>query len=153
MKKERYSVKVGDDLYAVGVFDSKEDKYVIYEGCMLLHTAHLICDLLNKVNQQDARIKELEKQLSTATMWQGCDILVNELKQENQQLKEQLAESEKDRLMWQDMYKSADRQNKEICETDIYPLQEEGDCSLIDGCELEEFINNQIKELRSRENA
>ena len=40
-------------------------------------------------------------------------------------LEAKLAESEKDRLMWQEMYKSADRQNKSICETDIYPLQEE----------------------------
>ena len=40
-------------------------------------------------------------------------------------LEAKLAESEKDRLMWQEMYKSADKQNKEICETDIYPLQEQ----------------------------
>ena len=40
-------------------------------------------------------------------------------------LETKLAESEKDRLMWQEMYKNADRQNKNICETDIYPLQEE----------------------------
>ena len=43
----------------------------------------------------------------------------------NQELEQKLAESEKDRVMWQEMYKSADKQNKEICETDIYPLQEE----------------------------
>lgn len=42
-------------------------------------------------------------------------------------LEAKLAESEKDRLMWQEMYKSADRQNKNICETDIYPLQEENE--------------------------
>ena len=40
-------------------------------------------------------------------------------------LETKLAECEKDRLMWQEMYKRADKQNKNICETDIYPLQEE----------------------------
>lgn len=44
------------------------------------------------LNQQDKRIKELEEQLSTATMYHGCETLVNELKQKNQQLKKQLHE-------------------------------------------------------------
>ena len=48
-----------------------------------------------------------------------------QLKDKITDLEAKLAESEKDRLMWQEMYKSADSLNKSICETDIYPLQEE----------------------------
>lgn len=47
------------------------------------------------------------------------------LEKEFADLEAKLVECEKDRLMWQDMYKRADKQNKNICETDIYPLQEE----------------------------
>lgn len=46
--------------------------------------------IISILNQQDKRIKECEEQLSTATMYHGCEALVNELKQKNQQLKEQL---------------------------------------------------------------
>lgn len=54
---------------------------------------------------KDQQIAELQKQLGEL---QGC-----------------LAKSEEERQMWQQMYKSADKINKNICETDIYPLQEE----------------------------
>lgn len=55
-------------------------------------------NFVDLLNQQDKRIKELE---------------------------ENLAKYEKDKQMWEEMYKDADRINKNICETDIYPLQEE----------------------------
>lgn len=55
-------------------------------------------NFVDLLNQQDKRIKELE---------------------------ENLVKYEKDKQMWQEMYKDADRINKNICETDIYPLQEE----------------------------
>ena len=62
-------------------------------------------------------------------------------------LEAKLAESEKDRLMWQEMYKSADRLNKGICETDIYPLQEENTKLKQQLAEKEKEIEQQIKEL------
>ena len=49
-------------------------------------------ELENKVN-------ELEEQLSTATMYHGCEALVNELRQENQQLKDQVKKSYQEGLL------------------------------------------------------
>lgn len=54
-----------------------------------------------------------------------CCIRLNEQDARIKELYEKLAKCEKDKQMWQDMYKDADRINKNICETDIYPLQEE----------------------------
>lgn len=62
MEKERYKVRVSDDLCFVGVFDLQENKYVVNESVICLDTAHLLCDLFNKVDKQDARIKELEEE-------------------------------------------------------------------------------------------
>lgn len=58
-------------------------------------------------------------------MFEQSNIIYTNLINKIADLEAKLAESEKDRLMWQEMYKSADRLNKGICETDIYPLQEE----------------------------
>lgn len=35
-------------------------------------------------------VKQLEEELSTVTMYHGCNALINQLKQENQQLKQEL---------------------------------------------------------------
>lgn len=138
--EERYKVTVTNDLQSVDIVDLQENKNVFSESFILLSTAHFICDLFNKIDKQEIKIKELEKENQQLKFKNGnlkekvstqlqnnadnVEFMENQRK-EIEQLKEQLAESEKDRLMWQDMYKSADRQNKEICETDIYPLQEE----------------------------
>ena len=60
-------------------------------------------------------------------MYDAYSKILEEKDQKIADLEAKLAESEKDKLMWQEMYKNADRQNKEICETDIYPLQEENE--------------------------
>lgn len=65
------------------------------DACPQLLNTYASCVILN---EQDKRIKELQR----------C-----------------LAKSEEEKQMWQQMYKSADKINKNICETDIYPLQEE----------------------------
>ena len=93
-------------------------------------------ELLHKEMEELLKLYQHKKQPQTAV---GCQELIEpfvyqieKLKIDNYNknqkiadLEAKLAESEKDRLMWQEMYKNADRQNKEICETDIYPLQEE----------------------------
>lgn len=68
-EKERYGIT--DDHY---LCDSAIFNTVTNERLRL----YQICDILN---QQDKRIKECEEQLSTATMYHGCEALVNELKQ------------------------------------------------------------------------
>ena len=78
MEKERYKVRVSDDLCFVGVFDLQENKYVVNESVICLDTAHLLCDLFNKVDKQVSRIKELEKENQ-------------QLKIENETLKEKIS--------------------------------------------------------------
>lgn len=45
------------------------------------------------------KVKELEEQLSTATIYHGCEALVNELRQENQHLKDQVKKSYQEGLL------------------------------------------------------
>lgn len=92
MEKERYKVRVSDDLCFVGVFDLQENKYVVNESVICLDTAHLLCDLFNKVDKQASRIKELEKENQKANIKNYLtDYYLVE--KENQQLKEQLEET------------------------------------------------------------
>ena len=109
--EERYKVTVTNDLQSVDIVDLQENKNVFSESFILLSTAHFICDLFNKIDKQEIKIKELEK--------------------ENQQLKQ-----------------SQNQKAIEVLEQIKCFYLYEGDCSLIDGCELEEFINNKIEELR-----
>ena len=85
-----------------------------------------ITELKQQLAQKDKQLEKLKSEnhaLISDNAYQEADMF--EFNSRIEQLQKQLAESEKDRLMWQEMYKSADKQNKEICETDIYPLQEE----------------------------
>lgn len=97
MEKERYEVTFDGLIY--DIFDNEMKQLITY--LPLKEHYKVICSLLN---QQDERIKELEEQLSIATMYHGCDTLVNELKQENQQLKKQI---EKERALTMDLYLKA----------------------------------------------
>ncbi len=90
MEKERYKVRVSDDLCFVGVFDLQENKYVVNESVICLDTAHLLCDLFNKVDKQVSRIKELEKENQKANIKNYLtDYYLVE--KENLQLKERLS--------------------------------------------------------------
>lgn len=63
-------------------------------------------------NDKDKKIADIEVKLA-------------EKDKRIKELKELLIKSDKERQMWQQMYKNADKINKNICETDIYPLQDE----------------------------
>lgn len=76
-EKERYEIHMYDDC-----------KVDLYDNDVLDKSVTDEWELGKLLNQQDARIKELEEQLLTATMYHDCEALVNELKQENQQLKQ-----------------------------------------------------------------
>ena len=82
-EKERYEIHMYDDC-----------KVALYDNSVLDKSITDKWGLGKLLNQQDARIKELEEQLSTATMYYDCEALVNELKQENQQLKQSQKELE-----------------------------------------------------------
>lgn len=81
MEKERYELQ---EVFEDGSFHwyLRDNDTKLLEPLIDLHNC---VDLLN---QQNTKIKELEEQLSVVTMYHGCDILINELKQKNQQLKE-----------------------------------------------------------------
>ncbi len=86
------------------------------------------------LNQQDARIKELEEQLSTATMYHGCEALVNELKQENQQLKEK----------YNNLYKCYQKTSQEDLK-DKYDLAEKNEELKAENKRLKEKISTQLQ--------
>ena len=171
MEKERYMLIYNEDELGYSIIDTEEQ----FSDDM--HSWDLLCDLLN---QQDARIKELEEQLSTATMWHGCDILVNELKQENQQLKQKIKQLKFDcamyksanylineygiekarEIMFQSEKKLKQSQNQKAIEVleqlvkyfafkddenDFYEI-------IADYGDILDWIDDQIKELRSEEN-
>ena len=60
--EERYKVTVTNDLQSVDIVDLQENKNVFSESFILLSTAHFICDLFNKIDKQEIKIKELEKE-------------------------------------------------------------------------------------------
>ena len=84
--------------------------------------AEYVYDLEQRILHYDERYAKLWREIETL---RECVSKESDQEQKISDLEAKLAESEKDRLMWQEMYKSADKQNKEICETDIYPLQEQ----------------------------
>jgi hypothetical protein len=86
--------------------------------------AEYVYDLEQRILHYDERHAKLWHEIETL---RECVSKESDQDQKIADLEAKLAESEKDRLMWQEMYKSADKQNKEICETDIYPLQEENE--------------------------
>ena len=158
MEKERYKVRVSDDLCFVGVFDLQENKYVVNESVICLDTAHLLCDLFNKVDKQVSRIKELEKENQKANIKNYLtDYYLVE--KENQQLKEQLEETkqtgsyqvilmcQKDNILLKQQLKQS--QNKKAIEVleKVKKYFLTTDDWLVDGCELLDFVNNLIKEL------
>lgn len=167
MEKERYKVRVSDDLCFVGVFDLQENKYVVNESVICLDTAHLLCDLFNKVDKQDARIKELEEENNflekrNEKLIIDCrDFCLerNDIFEENQQLKEQLEETkqtgsyqvmlmcQKENILLNQQLKQSQNQKaiEELKKIKNYFLDTED--WLVDSCEIEEFIINQIKEL------
>lgn len=86
-KKERYRLIYNDDEQGYAIIDTEED---LSDD---IHGWNILCDLLN---QQDKRIKELEfmnNRLSQGIYWGNgehfCDV-VKRLKEENQQLKEEV---------------------------------------------------------------
>lgn len=93
-------------------------------------------ELAKKIFDQNERIEELEEQLSTATMWHGCDAIINKLKQENQQLK-QSQNSKAIEVLEKVREKYGYKHNSQLMIFSKY---------------LCEFIDNQIKELGGREN-
>lgn len=99
--------------------------------------ATLDCDLSTAyafVEGQNERIKELEEQLSTATMCHGCEALVNELKQENQQLKEK----------YDNLYKCYQKTSQEDLK-DKYDLAEENEELKAENKRLKEKISTQLQ--------
>lgn len=158
MEKERYKVRVSDDLCFVGVFDLQENKYVVNESVICLDTAHLLCDLFNKVDKQVSRIKELEKENQKANIKNYLtDYYLVE--KENQQLKEQLEGTkqtgsyqvmlmcQKENILLKQQLKQS--QNKKAIEVleKVKKYFLTTDDWLVDGCELLDFVNNLIKEL------
>lgn len=158
MEKERYKVRVSDDLCFVGVFDLQENKYVVNESVICLDTAHLLCYLFNKVDKQVSRIKELEKEIQKANIKNYLtDYYLVE--KENQQLKEQLEETKQtgsyqvmlmcqkeNILLIQQLKQSQNKKAIEVLEK-VKKYFLTTDDWLVDGCELLDFVNNLIKEL------
>lgn len=101
-------------------------------------------ELAKKIFDQNERIEELEEQLSTATMWHGCDAIINKLKQENQQLKQSQnskAIEELRKVLYQIKNKLDTTKDKTFAQFDFMTFK-----PIID------YIDNQIKELGGREN-
>ena len=124
--EERYKVTVTNDLQSVDIVDLQENKNVFSESFILLSTAHFICDLFNKIDKQEIKIKELEK--------------------ENQQLKQ----SQNKRAI-----EVLEKLKNNIWDLNIgdYYLQNGGlfENIKVKRAEVYELIDNQIKELRSEE--
>lgn len=142
MEKERYEFKEVEselDLYDTDIVVADNDN----DGIIRFNN---ICKALN---QQDARIKELEEENQ-------------QLKIENGNLKEKISTQlhnnvdnvdfmETQRKVIEQLKQSQNQKAADVLEK-IRKYFYKGDCSLIDGCELEEFIANQLKELKGGNN-
>lgn len=150
-EKERYE---WDAIEGVEWIRDTKIGYLLYRDDM-----KKLADLLNK---QDKQIKELEEQLSTATMYHGCEALVNELKQKNQQLKQQLEETkqncnyqvmlmcQKENILLNQQLKQA-QNKKAIEELEGLQVQCQFDITFADYKQeqrLYDYINDRIKELK-----
>ena len=159
MEKERYELHVYDDVW-VDLFDNGKE----------LRNIASVDDVQNLLNQQDKRIKELERIAENEALEHlkllQYDIVIKNLKQENQQFKEENNFFEKrneeltiDRrdfcLERNDLFEENQQlkqsQNDKAIEAlkkiKTYFLGTED--WLVDSCAIEEFIINQIKELES----
>lgn len=146
MEKERYECKYNEKLMKHYTFDNENKEELGYKG------------VVRVLNQQDARIKELEKENQKANIKNYlADYYLVE--KENQQLKEQLEETkqtgsyqvilmcQKENILLKQQLKQS--QNKKAIEVleKVKKYFLTTDDWLVDGCELLDFVNNLIKEL------
>lgn len=175
MEKERYKVKVSNDLETVGVFDLQENEYVVNERVMLLGTAHLLCDLFNRVDKQYTKIKELETQVEKWKQeYENCSKLEKNLTKEHQYCLDNWRACEKENQQLKEKYDNLYKCYQKTSQEDLkdkYDLAEENEglkrsqnvkaikvledlkdfnrhC-VFGNIRTENYINNQIKELRS----
>ena len=145
-EKERYECKYNEKLMKHYTFDNENKEELGYKG------------VVRVLNQQDARIKELEKEKQKANIKNYLtDYYLVE--KENQQLKEQLEETkqtgsyqvmlmcQKENILLKQQLKQS--QNKKAIEVleKVKKYFLTTDDWLVDGCELLDFVNNLIKEL------
>lgn len=145
-EKERYECKYNEKLMKHYTFDNENKEELGYKG------------VVRVLNQQDARIKELEKENQKANIKNYLtDYYLVE--KENQQLKEQLEETkqtgsyqvmlmcQKENILLKQQLKQS--QNKKAIEVleKVKKYFLTTDDWLVDGCELLDFVNNLIKEL------
>lgn len=146
MEKERYECKYNEKLMKHYTFDNENKEELGYKG------------VVRVLNQQDARIKELEKENQKANIKNYLtDYYLVE--KENQQLKEQLEGTkqtgsyqvmlmcQKENILLKQQLKQS--QNKKAIEVleKVKKYFLTTDDWLVDGCELLDFVNNLIKEL------
>lgn len=161
-EKERYECKYNEKLMKHYTFDNENKEELGYKG------------VVRVLNQQDARIKELEKENQKANInnYLADYYLVEK---ENQQLKEQLEEikqtgsyqvmlmcQKENILLNQQLKQSQSQKMIEVLEKVKNYFVEE--CEDADGIktgdqvitkdiiEVADFVNNQIKELRGKKN-
>lgn len=145
-EKERYECKYNEKLMKHYTFDNENKEELGYKG------------VVRVLNQQDARIKELEKENQKANIKNYLtDYYLVE--KENQQLKEKLEETkqtgsyqvilmcQKENILLKQQLKQS--QNKKAIEVleKVKKYFLTTDDWLVDGCELLDFVNNLIKEL------
>lgn len=145
-EKERYECKYNEKLMKHYTFDNENKEELGYKG------------VVRVLNQQDARIKELEKENQKANIKNYLtDYYLVE--KENQQLKEQLEGTkqtgsyqvmlmcQKENILLKQQLKQS--QNKKAIEVleKVKKYFLTTDDWLVDGCELLDFVNNLIKEL------
>lgn len=110
-------------------------KVLIKKAEKLQQENNQLKELQQQIIEKDEKIKELEKQLSTATMWHGCDTIISNLKQENQQFKQ--SQNSKAIEILKDIIKFIENAHK-----NYYPAP----------FEIKSFIENQITELGGDKN-
>lgn len=145
-EKERYECKYNEKLMKHYTFDNENKEELGYKG------------VVRVLNQQDARIKELEKENQKANIKNYLtDYYLVE--KENQQLKEQLEETKQtgsyqvmlmcqkeNFLLKQQLKQSQNKKAIEVLEK-VKKYFLTTDDWLVDVCELLDFVNNLIKEL------
>ena len=144
-EKERYECKYNEKLMKHYTFDNENKEELGYKG------------VVRVLNQQDARIKELEKENQKANIKNYLtDYYLVE--KENQQLKEKLQDIKNnyrrqidslliERLnLFKQLKQSQNKKAIEVLEK-VKKYFLTTDDWLVDGCELLDFVNNLIKEL------
>lgn len=151
MEKERYECKYNEKLMKHYTFDNENKEELGYKG------------VVRVLNQQDARIKELEKENQKANIKNYLtDYYLVE--KENQQLKEQLSLKLEELHIAYCGIENVKTKNGNLKEENKQLKQSQNqkaievlekvkkyflttDDWLVDGCELLDFVNNLIKEL------